>query len=356
MSFCEQLAVSIYKQGEAARSAGNMRIAANTFLRVGKLVPDASIRPTADYDAAAALITLKDWPQAEAVLENFRRLFADNKLIPDVDKKLAVSYQSDGKPEQAAQVYQRIAHRSSETPDTRREASWQAARLYDQAKKPVDAEEAYVYYVQTYPMPLDRALDARRRIADIALSQHDQSLYLHWLKNIVAADAAAGSTRDDKSRTMAAQASLELGRDSARRAEAIVLNQPLRQSLAAKKYAVEEAVRELTQAANYGIAETTTAATYALGALYDNFGQDLLQSEHPAGLSGDEAQQYSLLLEEQAEPFIDKAVKAHEANLQRIRQGLYDQWISKSVTALARLAPGKYGKREKNEASYDTLQ
>lgn len=352
----EQLATSIYKQGEAARSAGDLRTAANTFLRVGQVVPDASIHPTADYDAAAALITLKDWPRAEQVLENFRHQFGNNKLVPDVDKKLAVAYQADNRPEPAALAYQRIAARSTESVDTRREAAWQAAQLFDQAHSTTQAQKAFVYYVQTYPMPLDRAMTARQRIADIALAQHDQALYLHWLQNIVTADAQAGTQRDDLSRTMAAHASLELARDSARRAEAISLTQPLKRSLAAKKAAMETAVRALTQAADYGIAETTTAATYDLGELYDDFGQSVLHSERPAHLSGDELEQYGLLLEEQAEPFIDKAIKAHEANLERVRQGLYDQWIDKSVNALARLSPGKYSKREKSEASYDTLQ
>ena len=352
----EQLATSIYKQGEAARSEGNLLLAANIFLRVGQVVPDASIHPTADYDAAAALITLKDWPRSEKVLENFRRQFSDNKLIPDVDKKLAVAYQADNKPEQAAIAYQRIAARTTETLETRREAAWQAARLFDQAHDTPQAQKAFIYYVQHYPAPLDRAMTARRRVADIALAQHDHALYLQWLQNIVAADAQAGAQRDDLSRTMAAHASLELAENSARRAEAITLTQPLKKSLASKKAALESAVRALTQTAGYGIAETTTAATYDLGELYDDFGQDVLHSERPARLSGDELEQYGLLLEEQAEPFIDKAIKAHEANLQRVQQGLYDTWIDKSVKALGRLSPGKYSKREKSEASYDTLR
>ncbi|MFX8766625.1 hypothetical protein ABTM49_20910, partial [Acinetobacter baumannii] len=65
----EQLAAAIYKQAEAARSVGDLRAAANGFLRVGQVTPDASIRATADYDAGAALVGLSAWAEAETVLE-----------------------------------------------------------------------------------------------------------------------------------------------------------------------------------------------------------------------------------------------------------------------------------------------
>jgi tetratricopeptide (TPR) repeat protein len=48
------LAASIYKQGEEANAAEDHRTAADHFLRVGRMAPDSEIRPTAEYDAAAA--------------------------------------------------------------------------------------------------------------------------------------------------------------------------------------------------------------------------------------------------------------------------------------------------------------
>ena len=97
---------------------------------------------------------------------------------------------------------------------------------------------------------------------------------------------------------------------------------------------MEHAINRLTEAAGFGIAEVTTEATYRLGALYDRFGHDLEHSEAPPSLNGDALNQYKLLLQTQAEPFYDKAIKTHEANLQRVGQGLYDPWIARSVTAL----------------------
>jgi TolA-binding protein len=351
----EQLAASIYKQGEAARDAGDLRAAADTFLRVGRVTPDASIRPNADYDASAAYMSLQDWPQAEATLEGFRTRFPAHPLIADVDKKLAVAYQKDNKPFQAAAAYTRVAQRPSEAVDTRREAAWLAGTLYDQAKQPQFASVSYKYYVSNFPQPLDRAQTGRRRVADIAKDGGDRAAYLYWLNDLVNADSAAGRNSTDTSKTMAAQASLEIGLAAAQDARQIKLTLPVAKSLPARKAATEAAINALTRAANYGFADTTTAATYELGTVYSDFSKALTESERP-NLKGDELEQYNLLLEEQANPFDEKAIQTHEANLQRLKQGLWNEYIRKSVAALAVLSPAKYGKRELREDSYDTLR
>ncbi len=352
----DQLAAAIYKQGEAARDAGDLRSAALQFLRVGKVVPFAKIHATADYDGATMLIQLKDWPAAETVLEGFRTQFPGHALEADVDKKLAVVYQSDNKPLQAAQAYRRIAARTTETNDTRREAAWLAATLFDQAKSPDDTTRAYEFYVTGWPRPLQRAMDSRRRLADLARDRNDQAKRMYWLRELIAGDEGAGAERSDQSRGMGATAALEIGRLVAAEVKGIALTLPLEKSLPRKKQAMDAAINALSKAANYGYAEITTAATYELGVLYQDFGKSITDSERPKKLSAMELEQYNVLVEEQAYPFEEKAISTHEANLKRIAQGVYDQWVVKSARALAAMAPAKYGKREKGEDSYATLK
>jgi hypothetical protein len=244
----------------------------------------------------------------------------------------------------------------SEAPATRADAAWLAATLYDKSASPVLAMQAYEYYLTQFPQPLDRSLDARRRLADIAQNElHDGARYRHWLQEIVQADSLAGAGRSDASKLMAAQASLELGRLEAATARAQALTLPLQKSLAQRKTATEAAIATLSRAASYGYADVTTAATFELGTVYRDFGKAILNSARPANLNGEELEQYVLLLEEQAYPFEEKAIEAHEANLQRLRQGLWNDWIHKSAGALAELAPAKYGKHDQRETSYESL-
>lgn len=352
----EQLAASIYKQGEAARDAGNLRAAAEAFLRVGSTVPDAAIRPNADYDAASAYLSLEDWGLATATLEAFRTRYPANPLLADVDKKLAAAYQKDNKPAQAAAAYSRIANRASESVDTRRESAWLAATLFDQAKDRPAMARAYEFYVTNFPQPLDRSVAGRRRLADLAKETNDRARYQYWLRDLVTADNNAGAGRSEVSKLAAAQASLELALIATADARNIKLTLPVEKSLPARKGATELAVQALTRAAAYGYADTTTAATYELGNVYRDFSRALLDSERPKNLKADELEQYNILLEEQADPFDQKAIEAHEANLKRVKQDLWNTSIAKSAKALGELAPAKYGKRESREESYDTLR
>lgn len=352
----EQLAASIYKQAEAARAEGNLRAAADGFLRVGRVTPEAAIRQTADYDAGAALIGLSAWSEATAVLEAFRGRFPASPLLTDVDKKLAIAYVKDNKPIQAADAYRRIAARTTETAEVRQDAAWQAAKLFDDAGRLPDAVKAYEFYVASFPVPLDRAVDARRRIADIYQAQGDSQRYLFWLRELIAADEAAGRGRTERSKALGAQAALDVGRISAADAARIRLSAPVERSLPQRKSAVETAIAALEKAAAYGYADITTAATYELGTVYQSFAKALMDSERPKNLGAEEIEQYNILLEEQALPFEEKAITAHEGNLKRIGQGLYDDSIARSVTALGVLSPAKYGKREVGGESYDTLK
>jgi hypothetical protein len=332
-----------------------MKTAAQQFLRVGQVTPSAKIRATADYDGAAALIAQEDWPQAARVLENFRALFPANPLIADVDKKLAVAYQKDDKPQQAAQAYGRIARRATENAQTREEAAWLSATLYEQAKSPADAGAAYDYYVKTFPAAFDRNVEARSKLVDYARSSGNGDALNAALREQIAVNDRAGNRASDRSRALAAKASLELGRIAARETQAIALTAPVEKSLPKRKQSMEQALNWFDKAAGYGYADVTTAATYETGAIYQGFGRALLDSERPKKLSALELEQYELLLEEQAEPFEEKAIKTYENNLRRIGQGIYDEWIAKSAAQLAVLAPAQYAKREQGQDRYESL-
>ncbi len=84
--------------------------------------------------------------------------------------------------------------------------------------------------------------------------------------------------------------------------------------------------------------------------------KDLYASERPAELSKDELEQYDLLLEEQAFPFEEEAIKLHEVNAARTSEGLYDEWVKKSLVALATLLPVRYAKAEIGETVVDAIR
>jgi tetratricopeptide (TPR) repeat protein len=355
-AIAERLAASIYKQGEAKNQAGDSSGAVGDFLRVAQLAPGSKVRANADFDAAALLMTNKQWAEAIVVLEGFRRNFPQSPLQADVTRKLAVAYSESDRPDAAAAEFERIAASPGETPEVQREATLQAADLYEKAQQLDKARAMLEAFVKRFPQPLDPAMEARNRLSLMAAKAGDGRAEAYWQRDIVAADRAAGAGRTDRSRALAAKATLALAMPLRDEFQRVKLVAPLKQSLAEKRTAMEAALKALGAAADYQIADVTTAATYESAELYRQLGKDLIGSERPRNLSKDELEQYDVLLEEQAFPFEEKSIKLHEVNAARTKDGNYDQWVQKSFAALAQLNPGRYGKVEISETRVDSIQ
>ena len=186
-------------------------------------------------------------------------------------------------------------------------------------------------------------------LADFAQEADDWVDRQKWLNAIVTADAQAGTARTDRSKTLAARASLELAlpvRDAFR---AVKLEVPLKDSLKLKKKRMEYALAAYGGTADYGVGEVTTAATYEIADLYYTLSQDLMASERPQGLNDEETEQYDILLEEQAFPFEEQAIDILLTNTERTQDGIYDEWVRKSFARLADLIPARFAKSERSE-------
>jgi tetratricopeptide (TPR) repeat protein len=348
----DRIAAAIYKQAEAKQVAGDAADAIDTFLRVAELAPTSKIGATAQFDAAATLIAQNNWPRAITVLEQFRRAYPGHELTAEVGKRLALGYQENGRSMEAAIEYERIAERKEETVEVRRAALSQAAELYLQAANKGDttaaarAASTYASYVAQYPQPFDEAIEARQHLIELAITNRDSATQARWLRELVSADKQAGNARTDRSKYLAARASLVLLQPLAEKFKAIKLSSPLAKSLKLKRAAMEETLAAYGHALDYQVAEVTTEASYGMAEMYRQIATDIMTSERPKELDADALEQYEVLLEEQAFPFEEKSIALHESNLQRANLGIYDSWMQKSYAALVKLVPGRYARNE----------
>jgi TolA-binding protein len=357
----DRIAASIYKQAEAKQATGNGAGAVDDFLRVVSLAPTSKISANAQFDAATALINQGDWSRAIGVLEQFRRAHPGHELEPEVNKKLAVGYQETGHGLEAAAEYERIAARKEESAEVRRSALWQAADLYLQATKngpaaATLATTAYSNYVTQYPQPFDQAIEARQHLADLAATAKDSRAQARWLTDIIQTDKSAGAARTERSKYLAARATLITMRPDVEAFNATKLTAPLNKSIKQKRAAMDAVLKTYGQALDYGVAEVTTEATFGMAELYRQMSIDMLASERPKNLDADALDQYNVLLEEQTIPFEEKAISLHQANAQRASSGLYDDWVKKSYAVLAKLMPARYAKTEVSEDYVGHLQ
>ena len=346
----ERVAASIYRQGEIQRDAGRQLEAAQTFLRVARVVPNSPVRETAMFDAAAAWLAAEQWPQAIEVLEQYRKDYPRSERQPEVTRRLAAAYLAAKDPLTAAKEFERIASLPGGDAGTQREALLQAAELYDKAGNGAAAASARDVYVHRFPEPFSAALEVRQKLADYARSVGNASKRAAILEELVRVEAAAGAQRDDRSRSLAAQASLELATPLRDAFFGLRLTSPLKKSLEAKRAALQKALHEYEKADAYAVEDVSTSATYEMAELYRRLAQDLLKAERPKNLSPDALEQFGLLLEEQAFPFEEKAIALHEINAARvISAGLYNDSVRRSMDALSEMKPARYGKLEAPE-------
>jgi len=352
--FVDNLAASIYKQGELANEAQDYRAAADNFLRIRSAAPTSSIRATAEYDAGAALIRLEDWKAAVEVLEAFRSTFPENKLQLEATKQIAFAYRQSGQLSRAAGEYDRIASQS-EDPALRSEALLDAGDLYSQSNSRDRALDVYLRYVKEFPKPVETAIETRLKIAEMYKEAHDETLYRQQLKEIVSTDAGAGPERTGRTRTIAARSALVLAEQLYMDFVVVKLRQPFETSLQDKKQRMDATVAAMGGLVNYGIDEVTAAATYYMAETYSNFSRSLIESERPDDLKPEDLEEFKNNLDEAAFPFEEKAINVHEKNMELLHAGVFNSWTEKSLSRLTELMPGRYAKRETSSGFIDAI-
>ncbi len=344
------LAASVYKQGEYMKSKGNLQGAIAQFSRVEQVSPNSAVIQSAEFDIAASLMESGNWHGAITKFLAFRDKNPTHPLAARVSENLVKAYLKNKQPLKAAAELENMARNNSD-PEIGRAALWQAAELYEEAGSDQQVIIIYKRYVSLFPQPMEQATEARHKLAAIYDKTGQLGERRHWLNEIIQSDKNAGSGSTPRTQYLAAKAAFELAEPALQSFQQVKLVRPLKKNLERKKQKMKEAVDAFTLAADYGIAEVTTASVYWLAEIYNEFGRELMQSERPEGLSKEEVEQYDILLEEQAYPFEEKSINIHESNVERVSEGTFDEWIKKSFEELRKLSPVRYAKSEKSEST-----
>jgi len=175
---------------------------------------------------------------------------------------------------------------------------------------------------------------------------HDETLYHKQLEEIVSVDAAAGSERTGRTRTLAARSALVLAEQLYENFVVVKLRQPFETSLQGKKHRMDATVAAMGRLVDYGIDEMTAAATFYMAETYSNFSRSLLESERPGDLKPEDLEEFKNKLDEAAFPFEEKAINVHEKNMELLHAGVFNSWTEKSLSRLTELMPGRYAKHE----------
>ncbi len=342
----DKVAAAIYKQGEQAKADGNYDVAVESWRRLGTVMPGSDNTIIAEYDAAALLLELERYADAEVALKEFQSKYPDHELSEDIPSKLIFTYEKQEAWDKAAGALWSI-WKNSEDEDEQRIACFQAAEYYQKAGDISSAIAMYKQYAHTYKEPFDPAIEAHAKLDEIYAEQGEDEKRRFWLDKVINLHNDNPSKQSERSTYLASKAYFELAEFDREQYDKIELTLPLNKSVPVKNKAMKAAQDGYTLSVELGVLEFTTASTYRIGQLYVQLSRSLLESERPKGLSDVELEEYQFLLEDQAYPFEEAAIDIHLKNINRTRDGIYDEWIKRSYGVMADLVPTQYRKDER---------
>jgi tetratricopeptide (TPR) repeat protein len=342
-------AVSMYKQAEYAVASNDLDQAIGHLKRIIDKTPNVDVRINAQYDAATYLLALSRFDEAQRMLQDFEARFPGNALTSTIENKLLYIFEQTEQWKPAADILYRQWTLEKDT-DAGREALLLAAEYYELAGDRTLSLPAYRAYAHAYPEPFDTVTEVRLLMSEFYKQSGEGEKQRFWLNKLIMGHDNAGSSQTARSLTLAAMSAMVFANDAKRTFAAIKLEQPLRDTLSKKRDALERAVLTHNKVLTYGVREYATVANHQLGELYLTLASDLMASQRPTELSALEREQYDLLLEEQAYPFEEEAIKVFETNAKRSWGGVYDEWVRASFDKLSSLLPSAYRKPEKVEA------
>ncbi len=345
----ERLASVIYRQGDAQRRTGDSRSAASSFARVEKEAPGTQVAPVALYEAGTTLVSLRDASAAAPLFLQIKERYPKASVYPQAVLQLGLAYEAMGRGRDAAAEYEAAATALGSTAEGAK-ALLAAGRLYESLQLWPDASRIYGsvgdrdvlstiermetrYKAGALEDRLGRSAEARKRYAQVV---HEAS------------DIPTG--QDAVARTLKARAAYRLAEFTLEEFSKIRLTSPLEKALKKKRQALRDVLQDFALAASFHVQEITLSSTCRIGETLESFKTALLESERPSRLTPSQREQYDFLLEEQAIPYEEQAIEAYENNLKRMwTNGVYDNWIGKSLARLAALRPERYKRPEAAE-------
>ncbi len=337
-SLQRQLASSIYYQGEQAASEGKTDQAVAHFQRVESVLPGSDTAIKGRYDAANTLLKAERWQAAINELNRFRADYPRHELAGTVSGKLVFAYQTSGQSVRAADEL--MAGSGKDGPSW--EQQLRAAELYHHAEAHDRRNRIYVAWLNRGNAA--SASDSDTHIRNQAMRQRlvDAGVEPRRYRTELVETELASQWHSDDTLAWAGRAAVMLGEREAERFAAVPLKHPLGPSLEKKQQGLEAARQRLAQAEQLDGGALRSEILFRRAELYRGMAEDLMASEAPADLNELETAQYQMLLEEEAYPFEEQAIKLHAENHQRLASGEFDHWVEQSLQVLAKLFPGRY--------------
>jgi len=346
----DRLALTIYKQAEIDRAAGNDVAARQKFKRIAALAGESEIAPKGLYDAAVLAMEGEYWLELIDYAGRFRSQYPTHERRDDMTKLLSVAYINAKQYANAAQILEEVYDIEQDV-EIKMASLWQSAELYESLKDIPASIRTYQRYVENYPEPFPQYMEALNKLTEMSDAMADVRRGDLWAGKIRKADHQIDvAMKTGRTNHIAGTATLRLAREKKAAFDKLTIRQPLKVHLKRKKDAMDWARGLYTTAYEYHSPEIMTESLFSIAEMYYGFSQAVMDSARPKGLNDDEMEQYEIGIEDLAFPVEEKAIEIYESTLAHLNQGIFNGWTQKSYQKLATIFPVRYAREVKVDA------
>lgn len=343
-SLSDKAAASAYL-GAKQLFNSNPKQAIQELARVGREYKGTEIAGTASFDAASLLMKQKDNQQAESILLSLKNSRSKGFNQKNLHEKLAFIYLENNQYTKAADEFVFIYNEEKDR-EKKRQIMLNITDLYKKDGNKTRALSIQKEYVKVYKTPLNDYTDTLFDIASYYRDINQVNNEKIWLNKVLDVKNNNKRISSEVQHTIAG-ANLRLAYFDYLKFQSIKLKRPLKNSLKKKKSMMKKVLSKYEAAINNGEFNLSTEATYNVANIYYTLSKDILNSERPKGLNDEEYEQYTIILEDQAFPFEEKAINIHAKNISLAKKGGINKWITRSLDSLSKLQPIRYNKHEK---------
>jgi tetratricopeptide (TPR) repeat protein len=335
---------SQFQRAHADQESGEYLDAAKGFETLVAEAPKIEIAPDALFNAAICYEKAGETSKAAACYEQIVLHYPSSKHFADALLAPLAHYEKTEQWDRLLVHLDKLYQRDPQSP-LAQETCYKLGKRFYKNENYGKAREVFSLYVAHYPADTSRKLEIAYLEGRMSEAEGNKQAAMQAYERFLTIYEKEGASNPSLSvdPLHLATAHFRTLDPVYQQYMSVRLTEPLKKNLAQKQSLLDRVVSGYMETVKSGAGEFALASAFRVGEAYREFGQSLLDSERPKGLSGEEKSLYEEMLNEQAAPYREKALAAYETTLKRAEEkAVFNEWVLETYSRLSSLDPDRY--------------
>jgi tetratricopeptide (TPR) repeat protein len=318
-----------FKLAEGFKKRGDFSVAAQAFDNIATTSTDTTIAELSLVEAALQYEQAGDKEKAIELYEKLYYKFPGSSRVDEALFKAATLCEGLNNWTRAAQNYLALVSVHEHSPYAAK-AVFASAQCYENAALLENALKTYDRYLAAYQTDPAQYLEALCRAGEICYKRKDYAQASAYFQRTIERYRSYVGESQPVDVYMPAQAQFLLGEIRFENYRQVNLEPPLDRNLQRKQTLFNEVLTAYKDAAAYQVADWTTAASYRIGSVFEEFARFFWESPRQQ-IAGELLAKYEEQLQQKIRPFKEKALAAYQANVKQAEENsISNDWVEQS--------------------------